>query len=70
LSLQRAREARELFDAALRLDDRNVEALIGLASYHVNNVRTFASTNRDEELRIAETATCPYRKLRPTVLMV
>jgi TolB-like protein/tetratricopeptide (TPR) repeat protein len=65
LSLQRAREARELFDAALRLDDRNVEALIGLASYHVNNVRTFASTNRDEELRIAETATTKALTLAP-----
>ncbi len=65
LSLQRAREARELFDAALRLDDRNVEALIGLASYHVNNVRTFAATNRDEELRIAATATTKALTLAP-----
>ena len=54
LSLRRDRDARELFEAALRLDDRNVEALIGLAFYHTNDVRTFASTNRDEQLRIAE----------------
>ena len=54
LSLRRDRDARELFEAALRLDDRNVEALIGLAFYHTNDVRTFASTYRDEQLRIAE----------------
>lgn len=56
LSLRRHREACDLFDAALRLDNRNVEALIGLAFYHGSDLRTFASTNRDEQLRIAETA--------------
>jgi len=65
LSLHRAREACDLFDAALRLDDRNVEALVGLASYHVNDVRTFASTNRDEQLRIAETAITKALTLAP-----
>ena len=65
LSLYRAREACDLFDAALRLDDRNVEALVGLASYHVNDVRTFASTNRDEQLRIAETAITKALTLAP-----
>ena len=38
------------------LDTHNVEALVGLAFYHGNDIRTFASTNRDEQLRIAETA--------------
>ena len=65
LSLYRAREACDLFDAALRLDDRNVEALVGLASYHVHDVRTFASTNRDEQLRIAETAITNALTLAP-----
>jgi TolB-like protein/tetratricopeptide (TPR) repeat protein len=65
LSLQRAREARDLFDAALRLDDRNVEALIGLASYHVSDIRTYASTNRDEALRIAESAITTALTLAP-----
>ena len=71
LSLRRDREACELFDAALRLDDRNVEALIGLAFYHTNDVRTFASTNRDEQIRIAEKAitkaldTCSGQRLSP-----
>ena len=65
LSLGRDRAARDLFDAALRLDDRNVEALVGLAFYHVNDLRTFASTNRDEQLRIAETAITEALALAP-----
>ena len=71
LSLHRDRAACDLFDAALRLDDRNVEALIGLAFYHGNDIRTFASTNRDEQLRIAEKAitkaldACSGQRLSP-----
>ena len=65
LSLRRDRAARDLFDAALRSDDRNVEALVGLAFYHVNDLRTFASTNRDEQLRIAETAITEALTLAP-----
>ena len=65
LSLRRDRAACDLFDAALRLDDRNVEALVGLAFYHVNDLRTFASTNRDEQLRIAETAITKALTLAP-----
>jgi TolB-like protein/class 3 adenylate cyclase len=64
-SLRRHREACDLFDAALRLDDRNVEALVGLAFRHVNDVRTFASTDRDEQLRIAETAITEALTLAP-----
>lgn len=56
LSLRNHRAACELFDAALKLDDRNIEALIGLAFHHADELRTFASTNRDEQLRLAETA--------------
>src|SRR3954452_12361298 len=54
LSLRRDLDACKLFEAALSLDDRNIEALIGLAWHHANDLRTFASTNRDEQLRIAE----------------
>jgi hypothetical protein len=32
-SLDRAREAREFFEAALRLDEQNVDALLGRRSY-------------------------------------
>jgi TolB-like protein/Flp pilus assembly protein TadD len=65
LSLRRDREACDLFEAALRLDDRNVEALVGLAFRHVNDVRIFASTNRDEQLRIAEKAITEALALAP-----
>jgi tetratricopeptide (TPR) repeat protein len=65
LSLRRDRAACDLFDAALRLDDRNVEALVGLAFYHGNDLRTFASTNRDEQLGIAETAITEALTLAP-----
>ncbi|HEX2656594.1 MAG TPA: adenylate/guanylate cyclase domain-containing protein, partial [Xanthobacteraceae bacterium] len=56
LSLRSHRAACDLFEDALRRDDRNVEALIGLATYHSDEIRIFASTNRGEQLRIAETA--------------
>ena len=55
-SLHRGRDACDLFEAALRLDDRNVEALIGLASHHSFDIRTFASTKREKQLRIADNA--------------
>jgi TolB-like protein/tetratricopeptide (TPR) repeat protein len=65
LSIRRDRAACDLFDAALRLDHRNVEALVGLAFYHGNDLRTFASTNRDEQLRIAQTAITEALTLAP-----
>jgi len=39
--------------------------LVGLAFYHGNDIRTFASTNRDEQLRIAETAITRALMLAP-----
>jgi TolB-like protein/Flp pilus assembly protein TadD len=65
LSLRRDRDACKLFKAALKLDDRNIEALIGLALYHVNDLRTFAATNRDKQLRIAEEAITKALVLAP-----
>jgi TolB-like protein/tetratricopeptide (TPR) repeat protein len=65
LSLRRDREASDLFEAALKLDGRNVEALVGLAFRHVNDVRTFASTDRDEQRRIAEKAITEALTLAP-----
>ena len=55
-SVENAKEARTLFEAALRIDGNNVDALVGLAESHVFEVRTFASTARVEQLRAAETA--------------
>ncbi|MGY4427919.1 TolB-like protein/tetratricopeptide (TPR) repeat protein [Bradyrhizobium sp. F1.13.1] len=66
LSLRRDRAACDLFEAALRLDDGNVEALVGLAFYHGNELRTFASTNRDEQLRIAQMAISEALRLAPS----
>jgi TolB-like protein/tetratricopeptide (TPR) repeat protein len=65
LSIRRDRAACDLFDAALQLDRRNVEALVGLAFFHGNDLRTFASTNRDEQLRIAQTAIAEALTLAP-----
>lgn len=65
LSLRGHRAACELFEDALGRDDRNVEALIGIATYHSDEVRTFASTNRDEQLRIAGTAITKALDLAP-----
>ena len=65
LSLRGHRAACDLFNDALRRDDRNVEALIGLATFHTDDVRTFASTNRDEQLRVAETAITEALALAP-----
>jgi len=52
----RTREARRLFEAALRLDERNVEALIGLAGTHMTDVMGFASDNAPEQIDLAEAA--------------
>ncbi|MCK1299618.1 adenylate/guanylate cyclase domain-containing protein [Bradyrhizobium sp. 24] len=65
LSLRRDRAACDLFQEALRLDARNVEALVGLAFYHGNELRTFASTNRDEQLRTAHAAITEALTLAP-----
>jgi TolB-like protein/tetratricopeptide (TPR) repeat protein len=66
LSLRRDRAACDLFDEALKLDAQNVEALIGVAFYHGNELRTFASINRDEQLRIALTAITQALTLAPS----
>jgi TolB-like protein/class 3 adenylate cyclase/tetratricopeptide (TPR) repeat protein len=65
LSLRRDRAACDLFEAAIKLDAHNVEALVGLSFYHGNDIRTFASTNRDEQLRIAESAITKALALAP-----
>jgi TolB-like protein/class 3 adenylate cyclase len=55
-SVENAQAARALFEAALRLDDRNAEALVGLAGSHIFEVRTFASTEPAKQVRAAEAA--------------
>jgi TolB-like protein/class 3 adenylate cyclase/tetratricopeptide (TPR) repeat protein len=55
-SVENARAARSLFEAALRLDGNHVDALVGLGEAHVFEVRPFASTDRIEQLHAAEAA--------------
>jgi TolB-like protein/class 3 adenylate cyclase len=64
-SVDHARQARSLFEAALRLDDCNVDALIGLAYFHITVVRVFTLTNRDEEMRVADAAIAKALTLAP-----
>jgi TolB-like protein len=55
-SADNARKARHLFEAALRLDERNVDALVGLADTHIRDVLNFLSENPTEQMRLAEVA--------------
>ena len=50
------REARMLFEEALRLDDRNAVALNGLAATHAYEVLNLLADNPVEQTRIAEAA--------------
>jgi tetratricopeptide (TPR) repeat protein len=64
-TLDRTREARGLFEAALRLDDRNTTALVGLAGTCLNEVLYFAADNPAEQIRIAEAALSKALALEP-----
>jgi TolB-like protein/class 3 adenylate cyclase len=55
-SLDRVREARSLFDAALRLDSQNVDALIGLSITHSSEVINLTSDKPAEQIRLADAA--------------
>ncbi|MGO8919889.1 MAG: adenylate/guanylate cyclase domain-containing protein [Stellaceae bacterium] len=64
-SSSRARDARALFEAALRLDERNVRALIGLAGTHTTDVMGFMSDNAPEQIELAEAAIDKALSLAP-----
>jgi TolB-like protein/Tfp pilus assembly protein PilF len=55
-SLEGARRARESFEAALRLDPNNVDALLGFANAHLWEVNLYASEDRAGQIRAAEPA--------------
>jgi TolB-like protein/tetratricopeptide (TPR) repeat protein len=55
-SADNARRARHLFEAALRLDGQNVDALVGLADTHIRDVLNFLSERPAEQMRLAEVA--------------
>jgi TolB-like protein len=56
LTLDTIRAARRLFEAALRLDDRNVPALLGFANAHLWEVNTYVSDYRADQIQAAEAA--------------
>ena len=56
LSLEAARQARGFFEAALRLDEHNVDALLGFADATMSEVNMYASSDRAGQIRTAEAA--------------
>ena len=66
LSLDSARRARRFFETALRLGEDNVGALIGFANAHMWEVNmSYASDDRDAQIRAAETAAKQALALAP-----
>jgi hypothetical protein len=62
--VSRFRRARVQFEAALRLEDGNVDALVGLAESYVLEVRSFLSRDPGEQIR-AEAASAKALKMAP-----
>jgi TolB-like protein len=60
-----ARQARASFETALRLDESNVSALLGLADTHIWEVNTFISEDRPGQIRAAEAAAKSALELAP-----
>src|SRR4029077_12809029 len=65
LSLEAARQARRFFEGALRLDENNLGALLGLANAHMSEVNMYASKDRAGQIRTAEAATMKALALAP-----
>ena len=65
LSLEAARQARRFFEAALRLDEHNIDALLGFANAHMSEVNMFASADRTGQIRAAEAAATKALALAP-----
>src|SRR5260221_1628626 len=66
LSLDTMRAARRLFEAALRLDNRNVSALLGFANAHLWEVNTYVSDYRADQIEAAAAAISKAIALAPT----
>jgi TolB-like protein len=56
LSDEAARRARHFFEAALCLDEHNLDALLGVANAHMWEVNMYASDDRVRQIRAAEAA--------------
>jgi TolB-like protein len=65
LSLEAAREARRFFEAALRLDNNNFDALLGFANATMSEVNMYASSDRAVQIRTAEAAATKALALGP-----
>jgi TolB-like protein/Flp pilus assembly protein TadD len=66
VSAEATRKARKFFEGALRLDGRNVAALLGLADAHAWEVNMYMSHSRSEQTRIAEAAALQALSLAPS----
>ena len=64
-SVERSREARRWFEAALRLDAQNVNALLGLADTYSTEVANFLADNPTEQIQLAEAAVSKALNLAP-----
>ena len=67
LSLEAARKARGFFEAALRLDEHNVSALLGLANAHMWEVNMYVSDDREAQIRAAEAAAAKALAITPNI---
>jgi TolB-like protein len=65
LSLEAARKARDFFEAALRLDEHNVSALLGVANAHMWEVNMYVSDDREAQIRAAEAAAAKALGMNP-----
>src|SRR6516225_5470817 len=65
MSVAGAREARGIYEEALRVDDTNVDALMGLVETHTWEVNTYMSSARAEQVRLAEAAMSKASELTP-----
>jgi tetratricopeptide (TPR) repeat protein len=65
LSQEAARQARQYFEAALRLDENNVCALLGFSNAHMWEVNMYASDDRLGQIRAAHTAVTKALALAP-----
>jgi len=64
-SLEGARSARQFFEAALRLDEHNVDALLGFVNAHMWEVNLYLSEDRGGQIRAAEPAAMKALALAP-----
>jgi len=65
LSLEAARKARGFFQAALRLDEHNVSALLGVANAHMWEVNMYVSDDRETQIHAAEAAAAKALAMNP-----